>query len=214
MTVGSLHVITDCTVQQRFTPARLAEMAIAGGADVIQYRDKTADVGRMIDQAGEVRSICVSVGVPLIIDDRVDVALAVDAQGVHLGENDMPIAIARRLLGPDAIIGGTIRSAAELRAAMAHGADYVGLGPLYSTATKSVQHAVLTAQTVREVCAAARVPVIGIAGITERTASEAMALGLDGVAVVAAVCASDDPEAATRALRRVVDEALRLRTSA
>jgi hypothetical protein len=113
-TIGRLHVITDTTLQNRYSHAELAELAIRGGADTIQYRSKSTEMRRMILEAGEVREICNYHRVTFIVNDRVDLCQAVGADGVHLGHDDMPIARARTVLGPERIIGGTIRNRADL----------------------------------------------------------------------------------------------------
>lgn len=199
--VPSLHVITDTTVQRRHAHAELAELAIAGGADVIQYRSKSTDIRALIAEASAVREVCRRAGVLCLINDRVDVALAVDADGVHLGREDMPIAIARRILGPERIIGGTVRNVEHLRQAIAEGASYVGLGPIFGTTSKSLAVPPLGLEVVQEVAAASSIPVIGIAGITAANAGQVIAAGAHGVAVIGAVCAADDPMAAAREIR-------------
>jgi thiamine-phosphate pyrophosphorylase len=207
-TIGRLHVITDTTLQARYSAAELAELAIAGGADTIQYRSKATDMHVLIAEASAVRDVCARHGVTCLINDRVDVCLAVDADGVHLGREDMPIGIARRLLGDGRVIGGTVRSLAQLREAEGLGADYVGLGPIFTTSSKSVAVAPLGLDVIGDVSRAALIPVISIAGITLGNASSVIAAGAHGIAVIGAVCGADDVTGAARELRRAIDASI------
>lgn len=198
-------MITDTTVQSRYTHAELAERAIGGGADTIQYRSKTTDVRRMIREAGEVSEVCRRHGVLFLVNDRIDVCLAVGADGVHLGREDMPLRVARDILGSGKVIGGTVRGVGHLREAIAESADYVGLGPIFRTSSKSLSIEPLGLETVREVSAASSIPIIAIAGISVDNASSIIAAGAAGVAVIGAVCAAPDVTAAARELRRAVE---------
>ena len=140
--VGHLHVITDESIQNRFTHVEIAEAAIAGGTDTIQFRDKSLSTRKLIETAEALRAVCASSGVPLIINDRADIALAVDADGVHLGRGDLPVATARNLLGPDKIVGGTAGTLEEAIEAERAGADYVGFGHIYPTSSKDKSHVI------------------------------------------------------------------------
>jgi thiamine-phosphate pyrophosphorylase len=202
------HVITDVTVQRRWAHAELAERAIAGGADAIQYRSKSDDVRLMIAEAGAVGEVCRKAGVLFLVNDRVDVALAVDADGVHLGLGDMPVGIARRIMGPSKIIGGTVRGVEHLRAAEAEGASYVGLGPIFGTMSKSLTIAPLGLDVVREVTAVSTVPVIAIAGITAANAADVIRAGAHGIAVIGAVCGADDVTSAATDLAAAIGRGL------
>ncbi len=202
--IGHLHVITDTATQNRYRHAELAELAIAGGADTIQYRSKSSDIRELLKEAGETREVCRAAGVTFLVNDRVDICLAIDADGVHLGRSDMPIPIARRLLGPDKIIGGTVRNAVHLEQAVHDSADYVGLGPIYTTSSKQLPLQPLGTQTVREVSAVSPIPIIGIAGITNETIAEVIEAGAYGVAVIGAVCNAQDVTAATRQLAEIL----------
>ncbi len=202
--IGRLHAITDTQMQRRYTHAELAERAIAGGADTVQYRSKSTDIRLMIAEASEVGDVCRRAGVPFIVNDRLDLALAVGADGVHLGREDMPIAFARRILGSGMIIGGTIRSIEHLLEAERDGADYVGLGPIFGTTSKEVGLAPLGIDVVSEVCRVAVIPVIAIAGITVSNAGLVIAAGAYGVAVIGAIAGGLDVEVAARGLAEVV----------
>ncbi|MBS1910540.1 MAG: thiamine phosphate synthase [Bacteroidetes bacterium] len=202
--IGRLHVITDMVLQRRFTHRELATLAIRGGADTIQYRSKSESVRTLLEEAAGVRDVCREHGVTFIVNDRVDVAMAVEADGVHLGRSDLPIETARRLLGPDRIVGGTVRNVEHLQEAERLGADYVGLGPVFRTGSKRVDHEELGLDLVREVCSRARIPVIAIAGITISNAAAVVAAGAYGIAVIGAVAAADNPDDAAADLLRCI----------
>ncbi|MFQ5512611.1 MAG: thiamine phosphate synthase [Candidatus Krumholzibacteriia bacterium] len=202
--VGHLHVITDETVQERFTHAQLAELAIAGGADLIQFRDKARGARELLAAAGEVGRVCRAAGVPLVVNDRADIALAVGADGVHLGSTDLPIAAARRLLGPHAIIGGTAADLQGARQAQRDGADYVGFGHVYPTHSKEKPGAAIGTGPLREVCRELGIPVVAIGGIDGRNAGAVLDGGVWGIAVISAVCEADDPERAAAGLAKLV----------
>ncbi|MEO5930013.1 MAG: thiamine phosphate synthase [Candidatus Kapaibacterium sp.] len=203
-TIGRLHVITRADTRPGRSHAELAELAILGGADTIQYRSKSPDIREMIAEARAVRDVCARHGVTFLVNDRVDVALAVEADGVHLGRDDMPIETARRILGEGRIIGGTVRNREHLMRAFHETADYVGLGPIFGTSSKIVPIAPLGLAVVREVTAASPIPVIGIAGIDAGNARDVIAAGAYGVAVIGAVCGADDVTAAARMLREQI----------
>jgi thiamine-phosphate pyrophosphorylase len=205
MRIGRLHVLTDTAIQTRFDHVQLAEMAVRGGADAIQYRRKEGSTRSMIREALRIREITRRARVPLIINDRLDVALAADADGVHLGTEDFPIAVARRLLGPHRVIGGPGGSIEEARAGTAAGADYLGCGPIYETTTKPDAGRATGPTLIQEIARVVSVPLIAIGGITPQSAAEVLKAGAHGIAVVSAVCASANPEEATRALREILD---------
>lgn len=202
--IGRLHVITDTDLQERYTHAQLAELAIRGGADTIQYRSKSADVRLMIQEAGEVAEICRRFNVTFLVNDRVDICLAVDADGVHLGRGDMQVPIARKILGPDRIIGATVRNPEHLEEAVRESADYAGLGPVFATTSKQVGLEPLGLEMVERVCRDARIPVIGIAGITVDNAASVVRAGAHGVAVIGSVCCADDVVASASAIAAAI----------
>jgi thiamine-phosphate pyrophosphorylase len=205
--IGRLHVITDTTLQHRYSHAELAELAIQGGADTIQYRSKSLEIRLLLREASEVRDVCVHHGVTFLVNDRVDVALAVDADGVHLGREDMPLPLARKLLGPEKIIGGTVRNVVHLRQAIIESADYVGLGPVFGTTSKLVDHELLGLEMVREVSAVSTIPVIAISGITPDNVAEVIAAGAAGVAAIGAVCCAEDVAGAAQDLLEKISAA-------
>jgi thiamine-phosphate pyrophosphorylase len=208
--VGRLHVLTDTTLQVRFGHEELARLAVAGGADTIQFREKHASTRDQIRIARALGEACRRADVALIVNDRVDVALAADAAGVHLGQEDFPITLARRLLGPDRIIGASATTLAQAEEAMWAGADYVGLGAVFATTSKPNASAPIGLETLREVARRIEVPVIAIGGIGLPQVPAVMAAGAYGVAVIQAVALAQDPQAAAAAIRAALQESIRV----
>jgi thiamine-phosphate pyrophosphorylase len=204
--IGRLCVITDTTAQKRFNHVQLAELAARGGADIIQLRDKDLTDDALIPIAIDMKRVCEPHGAKLIVNDRIAVARAAGAHGVHLGREDVAIAEARRLLGPDSIIGATAHSLAEAMAAEASPADYIGFGHIVPTTSKARTTTAVGVDELARVCAAVSLPVFAIGGITHARITEIMAAGAWGVAVIAAVCTAEDPGAATRQLHDAIVE--------
>jgi len=205
--IGRLHVLTDTELQTRFTHVELARLAISGGADTIQFRQKTGPTRELIRAALEMKQVCEEAGVTFIVNDRVDVAIACGADGVHLGQEDFPIPLARELLGAGRIIGGSASTLDEIRKCLADGVDYVGFGPVYPTASKADAAPASGNDLLRKAVEAARGPVIAIGGVNAGNAAEVVRAGAHGVAVISAVCCQPDPKAATRTLREALDRA-------
>ena len=178
-------------------------MAIRGGADVVQLRGKDLSSAELYLEALALRRLTRSLGVPLIINDRVDIALAVDADGVHLGQDDLPVAAARRLLGPDKIIGLSTHSLEQVRAACAQDIDYLSIGPIFPTRTKLIEGP-LGLDLVREARTFVRVPIVAIGGISEKNIAEVRRAGADIAAVVSAVVGAADVEAGARTLKQML----------
>ena len=200
MTVPRLHVITDETVQDRYRHVELAEFALAGGADAVQFREKRPRNARqLIDVAAAIASACRSADAALIVDDRADVCLSVGAAGVHVGRNDLDVATARRIVGPNALIGGTANSLEEAIAVAATDVDYLGVGPVYGTQSKANPAPVMGLDTLSAIVEHIGKPVIAIGGITAVRIPEVMATGVHGIAVLSVVVAADDPAAAAAA---------------
>lgn len=196
--------------------AGLAALAARNGATIVQYRDKDASTRLMIERAREIGEALAGTGVPLVVNDRVDVALASRARGVHLGRDDMDAETARRLLGPDAIIGLTVKNAADAGTAIAAPADYACIGGVFETLSKTNPDAPVGLEgfaALRRRIGAARpdLPVGAIAGIDLLRAGEVVAAGADGVAVISAIFRAPDIAAAARELREAVDSALKAR---
>lgn len=196
--IGKLHVLTDTVFQDRFSHVELAQMAVAGGADTVQFRQKEGATRELIEIAVAMKKVCADV--PLIVNDRVDVAIAAGADGVHLGQNDFPIAKARALLGDGYIIGGTAKTLEQAQQCITEGADYVGFGPIYATGSKADAGLVKGTDELRKMVAALDVPLIAIGGIALENVEAVMQAGAYGFAVISAVCGQPDPTEATRAL--------------
>ncbi len=196
--IGRLHVLTDA----RGGPAALevVRAAVGAGAPVVQVRHKDCTDRALYEFAGQVAEICAAVGATCIVNDRVDVALAVGAQGTHLGADDLPGAAARRVAGPDHLLGGTARNPVQAKELVAAGADYLGVGPAYRTTTKTGLPDPMGPPGIAAVAQAVDVPVIAISGVTADHVGELLAAGAWGVAVVDAVSGAADPAAATRRL--------------
>jgi thiamine-phosphate pyrophosphorylase len=201
-----LYGIVDPQIAKGRSLAALAAAAARGGATLIQYRAKEASTREMVREARAIREALAGTGVPLLINDRIDVALAAGTEGVHLGADDMELADARRLLGEDAIIGATLKNAGELRYLASARIDYACIGGIFATAHKDNAdaplglegYAVLREQARR---ALGDLPIGAIAGITAENAASVMAAGADGIAVIGAMFAGDDVEVAARKLR-------------
>ena len=191
----------------------MAEAAGRGGATLLQYRDKAGSTRRLIEAAREIGRALAPHSVPLLINDRVDVALAAGCAGVHVGAEDMPAADARRLLGPDAIVGCTVRSAEEADGLVAAMADYVSVGGVFATTSKHNPGPPIGLDGMGALIGRLPdLPVCAIAGIDHRNAADVVAGGADGVAVISDIFMADDIVAATRRLRGIVDAALAQRS--
>lgn len=208
----SLYVLVD-PAQARGRPlAEIAAAAARGGATLIQLRDKTGTTRELVAAAHAIKSALAGSGVPLLINDRVDVALAAEADGVHLGREDMEPRVARALLGPQAIIGITVRSEGDVTALVPEVSDYVCIGGVFATASKNNPDAPVGVDGFARLARLSRakapaLPVGAIAGINERNAADVIGAGADGIAVVSAVTSVADPEEAARHLRRIVEAA-------
>jgi len=198
--IGRLHVLTDTRVQSRFSHIQLAEMAIAGGADTIQFRHKKGSTREMIEMAAQMKRACADKGIAFIVNDRIDVAIAARADGVHLGQDDFPIPLARELLGKTRMIGGSAATLEEARKCLVDGADYVGFGPVFPTGSKDDAGPVSGMDTLRKIVGAIPLPIIAIGGIDEKNTPAVMRAGAHGIAVISAVCCRKDPRQATRRL--------------
>ena len=196
----SLYLVTDRDLSfGRPTPA-VVSAAVRGGVTCVQLREKALSTRAFLAEARAVAAVLKSTGVPLIINDRIDVALAVRADGVHLGQTDMPIADARPIVGSEMIVGVSVESVEDARTAEAEGADYVSVSPVYATPTKTDTVAPLGVEGVAAVRAAVSVPMVAIGGLNRETCEAIVRAGADGVAVVSAIVSADDPEAAARDL--------------
>jgi thiamine-phosphate pyrophosphorylase len=205
MSRPQLHVLTDPGLARGRTHAEIAAAAVAGGADVIQLRDKTASDEELVRVARALLSVVRAAGARLVVNDRLEVALAVGADGLHLGPDDLALAEARaRWSG---WLGASARTPQRARELAAAGADYLGSGPLWGSATKPEAGPAIGVRRLGEIVAASPVPVVAIGGIGPGGAAPAIRVGAAGIAVISSVVGAEDPRAAAAALRRELDEA-------
>ena len=205
-----LNAIVDPARAGGHDLVELARRVAAGGATLVQLRDKGSETRAMVEEARAIKAALAPFPVPFVVNDRVDVALAARADGVHIGPDDMTVEDARRLLGPDAIIGLSIKTVAAAEAAPVELIDYAGIGGVYATLSKEQTSAPIGPEGFARIAAvlrrrAPRLPLCGIAGIDAGNAGAVIAAGADGVAVISALSLTDDPAAAAKALRDIVD---------
>lgn len=198
----TLYVCTDRGLMSSPTIEESVEQAILGGCTVVQLREKDCSSREFYETARRVREITANYQVPLIINDRVDIALAVDADGVHVGQSDLPAAAVRRILGNDKIIGVSAARLEEARKAQEDGADYLGVGAMFATGTKKNTRSV-SIENLTEICAAVEIPVVAIGGIHEENAASLRDTGIAGLAVVSAVVAQPDVAQAAARLKKI-----------
>lgn len=203
----SVYIITDRRVAGQRPILDVVRAALRGGASAVQLREKAATTREMIELGQALHAITQAAGVPLILNDRVDVALAVDAEGIHVGQDDIPAALARRLIGPDRILGVSAGTVAEAQQAEQAGADYLGVGDVYGTPTKPDAGTPIGVEGLTKILRAASIPVLAIGGITPENAGAIIEAGAAGVAVISAIVGAPKPEAAARRLRAVVEGA-------
>lgn len=195
----SIYLVTDEACLHGRPLLECVEEALAAGVTLVQYRAKAADGGVLYAEACKLKELCDKYNVPLIINDRLDIALAVGAAGVHLGQDDLPCAVARRLLGEDFIIGVSAHNPAEAVQAVSEGANYLGCGAVFGTATKH-DVAKLGLENLRAIRKAVAVPMVGIGGITADNYAEVLATGANGAAIVSGILAQDDIGAVVKKL--------------
>lgn len=201
----SIYLVTDDGCLQGRALIDCVREALEGGVTLVQYRAKTASSAEMYAEALQLKALCDSFKVPLIINDRLDIAMAVGAAGVHLGQDDLPCAAARKILGEDYIIGVSAHNPAEAKAALQSGADYLGCGAVFGTATKAdVQK--LGTDGLAAICKAKGLPVVGIGGVTADNYRDVRAAGADGAAIVSGILAQPDIRATVEAIARVSEE--------
>ena len=197
-----LYAVTDRAWTGRQTLLEQIEEALAGGVTLLQLREKALDPEAFLQEAVEACRLCHRYGVPLIINDNVDVALGSGADGVHVGIEDAPVQQIRRRTGSDFIIGATAKTVEQARLAEASGADYLGVGAVFPSPTKKTAIRITNAQ-LREICASVRIPAVAIGGINAENALEICGCGARGIAVVSAIFAAQDIRAAAAALRTI-----------
>lgn len=205
-----LYAVTDRRWLGNSTLAQQVELALEGGVTFLQLREKDAGPQEILEQARQLLPICRRFGVPLIINDNVELALASGADGVHLGQGDMDPRQARRLLGPDRIIGVSAHNPQEARLALEGGADYLGAGAVFHTGTKTDAGA-LPRQTLEEICRSVDIPVVAIGGITRENVLSLTGSGVAGAAVVSAIFAQPDVKEAAREMAQLCRKVAGLR---
>ena len=207
-----LYLVTDRDLAGGRPLAEVVRLALRGGVTAVQLREKALGARRFLEEVRELQRVLAGTGVPLFVNDRIDVALAAGADGVHVGQDDLPAAEARRLVGPAMLLGVSVATADQACKALSDGADYVSVSPVYLTPTKPDAELAVGLEGVARVrSVAGDAPVLAIGGINAGNARAVVAAGSDGVAVVSAVMSAPDPEAAAADLRREVDAGLELR---
>lgn len=201
----SIYLVTDDGCLQGRALIDCVREALEGGVTLVQYRAKTASSAEMYTEALQLKALCDNFKVPLIINDRLDIAMAVGAAGVHLGQDDLPCSAARKLLGEDYIIGVSAHNPAEAKAALQSGADYLGCGAVFGTATKADVKKLGT-DGLAAICKAKGLPVVGIGGVTADNYREVRAAGADGAAIVSGILAQPDIRATVEAIAKVSQE--------
>ncbi|MFO7833768.1 MAG: thiamine phosphate synthase [Halohasta sp.] len=204
------YLVTQASLSKGRSTTEIVAAAIDGGVDAVQLREKDTDLQTRYELGRELRELTTEAGVDLLVNDRVDLAHAVGADGVHLGQSDLPISTAREILGPEATIGASVSTVSEARLAAITGADYLGVGAVFGTDSKDDAESVddaLGLDRLADIVAAVKIPVVAIGGVTPDNAGAAIEAGADAVAVISAITNADDPEAAASDLRAAVDGA-------
>lgn len=199
----SLYVITDKKLGNGSIEEAVRK-AIAGGATIVQYREKDANTAEMIRVADCLHKITKAAGIPLIINDRLDVALAVDAEGVHVGQEDMTVFIARKLIGNGKLLGVSAKKVREASRAVRDGADYLGVGDIFGTKSKNDAGEPIGLELLKKIADSVTIPIVGIGGITKVNSGSVIDSGADGVAVISAIFGKPDPEKEARELLNII----------
>ena len=202
----SLYLVTDRSLSKGRSTREIVEAAVAGGVTCVQLREKTCGTREFLNEALALRPLLRSRNIPLIINDRLDIALAAEAEGVHLGQSDMPIAMARKIGGDRLIIGISAESVDDALRAEQEGADYIGISPVFSTPTKTDTAPPLGLEGVRQIRALVNIPLVGIGGINMDNGEAVIKAGADGIAVVSAIVSAADPCKASKQLRTLIDQ--------
>jgi thiamine-phosphate pyrophosphorylase len=201
-----VYLVTDAGLSADRSTVEIVESAIRGGVDVVQLREKEASARERYELGTRLRDLTREADIPLIVNDRVDLAAAIGADGVHLGDDDLPIPVAREQLGEGAIVGRSVSTPEAARRAEQEGADYLGVGAVYGTTSKDTdpEQSNIGLDRVRAIREATDLPFVGIGGVTPDNARDVVEAGANGVAVISTITAADDPEAATRELGTAV----------
>jgi thiamine-phosphate pyrophosphorylase len=198
-----LCLVTDRRLARGRPLTEIVEAAVRGGATMVQLREKTATTREFLEQARALKTLLAPLGIPLVINDRLDIAIAVGADGVHVGQTDLPVEEVRRIAGPGMIIGLSITNARQILRPDAAAADYLGIGPLYQQQTKDDASIPLGVEGFRRLRAQTQKPVMAIGGLKPDNSAAVLAAGADGFAVVSAIVAADEPERAARQFMRL-----------
>ncbi|NLV05433.1 thiamine phosphate synthase [Haloarcula rubripromontorii] len=204
-----VYLVTQASLSAGRTTDAIVADAIDGGVGVVQLREKDRTARERYELGRELRELTRKAGVAFVVNDRVDIAQALDADGVHLGDDDLPVPVARELLGDDALIGRSVSTVEDAREAAAAGADYLGVGAVFATGSKDDiddEEYDIGTERVAAIADAVDIPFVAIGGITADNAVEVVRAGADGVAVITAITQADDPEAATDALHSAVEQ--------
>jgi len=201
------YLVTQASLSGDRTTPEIVRAAIDGGIDAVQLREKETSARSRYELGRELRELTAAAGVDLIVNDRIDIAQAIDADGVHVGQSDLPVAVARDLLGSDAIVGCSASTVAAAREAEADGADYLGVGAVYGTSSKDVDDAKdgVGPERIAAIADAVSIPIVGIGGITADNAGDVVEAGASGVAVVSEITAASQPRIATETLTDVIE---------
>ena len=200
-----LYLVTDQASACGRTLTDVVAAAVQGGVSCVQLREKQLNTRDFVAQAMVMKALLAPLNIPLVINDRIDVALACGAQGVHLGQSDMPVAQARRLLPPEVFIGWSVETMEDVARSASLAVDYLGVSPIHATLTKADTQAPWGLEGLRRVRSATALPLVAIGGIHAGNAREVLSAGADGLALVSALCAAVDPRAAAAALRKLCD---------
>ena len=203
----SLYLVTDRNLSRGKTTLDIVKLAVRGGVTCVQLREKDCTTREFINEALAIKDFLKTSKIPLIINDRLDVAQAVGAEGIHLGQSDMPFSMAKTIVGNSMIIGISAESVKDAIQAEKEGADYIGVSPIYKTPTKTDTAPPLGLPGLREIRKAVNIPLVGIGGLNKSNVYDVIKNGGDGVAVVSAIVSADDPEESSRALRSIIDRA-------
>lgn len=204
--VLKLYLVTDRNLSMDRSLEKIVSEAVSGGVTIVQLREKATSTGEFVELARKLMEVLKPSGVPLIINDRVDVALAVDADGVHIGQSDMKYEDVRRLLGPDKIIGLSVENLEDIEMANTLDVDYIGISPVYSTPTKTDTAHPFGIEGLKKAIMLSSHPTVAIGGINKETAAEVLRTGCDGIAVVSAISSADNPAQAASELRKLTRE--------
>jgi thiamine-phosphate pyrophosphorylase len=200
----SLYLVTDRKLSLGRSNLDVIKAAVDGGVTIVQLREKELGTRDFYQEAIKIKLFLEMRHIPLIINDRIDIALAVDADGVHIGQNDMPLSVARNILGPDKIIGVSVFTAEEARQAESDGAEYLGLSPIFVTATKPELNRQIGIEGIGPIRQAVNIPLVGIGSMNASNAYNAIIAGLDGIAVVTGICSQDNIADAARGIKAEV----------